>query len=974
MNIRLCTFNCCSLRKNVDLVRCLAGSDYDIILLQETFVTEDKLGLLDFIDENYDCFGVAATFSERSLISCAGRPEGGMAVLCKKDSSFTVNKVILETNFIILNILVGNFSIILVNVYLNSDVWEVSTLNKYLQTLSAFDDIISDMNFDSIYFIGDFNADPHSGRAWHNLSNFMSRNSLKCFDVVSLDADTYSFIGYGNSQSRWLDHIVGTEHSNVKVTRIRILNDVNGSDHLPVECTLSFKSANCKNNGYKSFTRSDANTCINWDKLKDSDFVKINSDVNGLLKKVNTRPTFCCETTGCRRKEHLRWIDSLYYTLIMILTIVSQQYSKNCVKKDKFRVIPGWNRRVKQLHKTAREAFLSWVRTGKQINTTHHHNMLTTRKLFKNALNDAKINEHNEVCQSIAEKFSNKNFREFWKDVRKQKCCIKDANVIDGENRSKKIVNIFANNFFQGQQAVNNEKENIFIRKFKRKWVNNKKMHMRISAVTLKKLILSLNPGVGHDGLHSLFLKKASDELLDYIVVFLNACFTHCYLPRELLKGVITPVVKDKKKNITESTNYRPVMQSSCILKIFETHVLNILSEKIFFNNRQFGFCCGLSTSDACFLLKEVTHEYIKGKDSCYVTFIDFSKAFDKVDHFILGQKLLDRDIPVDIIYIVMCYLRNQYAKVVWKDASSDYCLIQDGVRQGGILSPFLFKLYIDDIIQNISEMNEGCTLGMHKVNILAYADDLVLIARSISDMDKLYSNLCNMIQDCNLVINKNKTKVLIFHKSSSKVMPSVIRLLDDELEVVKYYNYLGHIIESNLQDNKDVELRLNKFYSSTNSLFRNFKNVNIDTLLYLFNSYCMPVYGLCLWRYETFRKCIFKTFEVAYSNFLKRLVNVPSYASSHVTAEVCSQLLLKHHVSLLKVRFYKRLTHSQSSLIRLNLPFLINGYFIDDFTHNFKNIYNVNVRQFDTDVIKSRISWVQRHESRRGVCPYYLI
>ena len=71
--------------------------------------------------------------------------------------------------------------------------------------------------------------------------------------------------------------------------------------------------------------------------------------------------------------------------------------------------------------------------------------------------------------------------------------------------------------------------------------------------------------------------------------------------------------------------------------------------------------------------------------------------------HFILGEKLLRKDIPVDIVLILMHYLRNQQVKVNWKDASSGYSWIETGVRQGGILSPFLFKFYIDEIIENIS-------------------------------------------------------------------------------------------------------------------------------------------------------------------------------------------------------------------------------------------------------------------------------
>ena len=127
------------------------------------------------------------------------------------------------------------------------------------------------------------------------------------------------------------------------------------------------------------------------------------------------------------------------------------------------------------------------------------------------------------------------------------------------------------------------------------------------------------------------------------------------------------------------------------------------------FNSRQFGFQSGVSTSDTCLVLKEIMHDYSKNKQSGVLTYVDLSKAFDLVSHFKLGYKLLDKDIPIDIVYLLMHYLRNQNARLVWKDASSQYALIEKGVRQGGILSPFLFKLYIDCIIEEIASLDMGC-------------------------------------------------------------------------------------------------------------------------------------------------------------------------------------------------------------------------------------------------------------------------
>ena len=202
MDLKLCTFNCCSLRKNIDIIRELTDCKYDIIFLQETFITEDKMGILDFIDERYECIGVPATYSEKVLTSNAGRPEGGMAILWRTASKFKVNKIIIEDNFMVFNFSVGNISIVIVNVYMNSDLWEVETLNRYLESLSKLEDILEAIAFDSIYYVGDFNADPTSGRAWRNLSNFVLRNSLKCFDVEALPSDSHTFVGYGNSATR----------------------------------------------------------------------------------------------------------------------------------------------------------------------------------------------------------------------------------------------------------------------------------------------------------------------------------------------------------------------------------------------------------------------------------------------------------------------------------------------------------------------------------------------------------------------------------------------------------------------------------------------------------------------------------------------------------------------------------------------------------------------------------------------------
>ena len=201
------------------------------------------------------------------------------------------------------------------------------------------------------------------------------------------------------------------------------------------------------------------------------------------------------------------------------------------------------------------------------------------------------------------------------------------------------------------------------------------------------------------------------------------------------------------------------------------------------------------------------------------------------VDHFKLGFELTEKDIPIDIIYFLMHYMRN----VVWNDATSEYSLIKRGVRQGGILSPFLFKFYIDSIIDDISLMKEGCIFGITKMDILAYADDLVLLSSSLPDVEKLYQKLCSNINRHNLQINNLKKRCIIFRnrRRAVNINGGKVILEEDALEIVDSYKYLRHVTEKNVSDTRDIELRLSKFYATSNSVLRNFIQTNIDTLVF---------------------------------------------------------------------------------------------------------------------------------------------
>ena len=196
-----------------------------------------------------------------------------------------------------------------------------------------------------------------------------------------------------------------------------------------------------------------------------------------------------------------------------------------------------------------------------------------------------------------------------------------------------------------------------------------------------------------------------------------------------MLQGTITPTLKDRFGCLSDSGNYRPVMSSSVILKVLEYCILFEVKPFVDLNDRQHGFRETYSTATACFVLKETVFEYCNQNSIVYSCFLDFSKAFDYVNHAVLINKLSDLGIPLLFVNLIKYWYSNQFAKERFNDRYSKEWRICNGVRQGGVLSGLLFCIYINSMLNKESKLKIGCKLGLHASNIIAYADDIVLLA-----------------------------------------------------------------------------------------------------------------------------------------------------------------------------------------------------------------------------------------------------
>jgi len=121
---------------------------------------------------------------------------------------------------------------------------------------------------------------------------------------------------------------------------------------------------------------------------------------------------------------------------------------------------------------------------------------------------------------------------------------------------------------------------------------------------------------------------------------------------------------------------------------------------------------------------------------------LDMEKAFDKMNRDALFIKMIQRGVPLTLIKILDGWFEKSCSSVRWGGGSSDFFPIRSGTRQGGVFSPILFSVFIDDVLSKLEELNCGCFIKNMCLNSFMYADDLILLSISVRDM-------LNMLEVC---------------------------------------------------------------------------------------------------------------------------------------------------------------------------------------------------------------------------------
>ena len=307
--------------------------------------------------------------------------------------------------------------------------------------------------------------------------------------------------------------------------------------------------------------------------------------------------------------------------------------------------------------------------------------------------------------------------------------------------------------------------------------------------------------------------------------------------------------------------------------KALEWIIVIDFSEFLTTSDLQFGYKKGVSTSSCTGLIKNVVSRYIESGTPVYGCFLDASKAFDLVDHEILFHRLLDRNLPSAVVRFLWSWYQSQRMCVRWNSSLSNTFSVSNGVRQGGVLSPILFTVYIDELLSQLKASGIGCHWNHHYVGAVCYADDLTLLAPSVSALRLMLEHCSRFAISVGLKFNAAKTQLIRFGRVLSSCCEAEVNFGNHCLHFVDTVTHLGHILRFDLDDGDDIIRCTREMVRKANYMLRSFSCADVLVETKLYQSFCLSLYGCSLWNLSCKS---FSIIEVAFNNIIRKIWALP--------------------------------------------------------------------------------------------------
>ena len=382
------------------------------------------------------------------------------------------------------------------------------------------------------------------------------------------------------------------------------------------------------------------------------------------------------------------------------------------------------------------------------------------------------------------------------------------------------------------------------------------------------------NKAAGPDGIPGEAIKGSLESSAKALHKLFERIWTEEAFPQDWKEGHIVKL--PKKGNLQDCGNYRGITLLSVPAKIFNRIILERLKEALDkkLREEQAGFRKGKSYADQIATLRIIVEQSLEWNSPLYINFIDFEKAFDSVDRASLWKLLRHYGVPEKITNLISKMYDGTTARVIHAGELTDSFEIKTGVRQGCLLSPFLFLLAVDYIMRRSTEGKQNgiqWTLT-RQLDDLDFADDIALLSHNRQQMQEKTDTLDRTAKSLGLKINKKKTKVLRIKTTNNRP----VTVGEEELEDVDTFTYLGSTINKEGGVEEDVRQRIQKARQAFLGLGKVWasKIIREKTKIRIFNSNVKAVllYGSETWRLN---KTTLQKLQAFRNRCLRRIVNI---------------------------------------------------------------------------------------------------
>ena len=848
-----------------------------------------------------------------------GRPFGGVSISWSPDIN---HFVIPLTNYkhkrvVAVELKTAETPIIIMSIYMPffNTSKRVECMQDTVDCLSMIDLIMEDHPNHFFIVGGDLNCELKGDSPFDPLwADFASKHQLTyCDELFSSPGYTYHHDSLGHR--KFNDHFIVSKElmDNKSLLNHKIIDEgENTSDHLPILMSLSQKFENSNINAQPTPT---APSVLNWDKVDVGQKTAYAARLSSLLHSfplpssiVQCRSLCKCDSVQCKldlQKEYESLVDCILKASASIPRL------KRGVQKD------WWTPELTKLKEKSVAIHNLWIAEGRPRNGATHWERLSVRAAYKKALRLAKRAPKEKAWNKLHSAMEAKDTDTFWKWWQSvySKNGGRSAPVVENCTTKETITKVFETVFQKNSEPNNPVRVGQMKDDFDREYhdfVNSHNNNCDCSAtnVTLASVIdgvccMKSGKSADDDGMQAEHLLNAPLDLLARISFLFNAMLTHSFVPQQFRLGTIIPLIKDRQGKNSDANNYRGITISPMISKLFEHVLKTIYADHLATSTYQFGFKKGSSTSHALFCLRESINYYIDHGSRVYCSFLDASKAFDRLIHAGLFTKLMKRGIPKKFLDVIIAWYDGLQCRVRWDGYLGSWFSIQAGVRQGGVLSPDFYSIYVDELITILKSSGIGCYVHNIFAAAMFYADDMAIIAPSIKGLQRLL-DICGAYCDkWDICLNAKKTRNMSF--GTKKEVGFQVTLNGVNVQWAVEWKYLGVVLKSGKRFGCSVKDRVKSFYRALNAVLRVEGRSNDMIFLRLIETHCAPILTYAIEIVHVADRDERRSLRVAYNAIFRKIFSYRYFESVTALQHRLERQTWEEVVQTCQSRFLKR-------------------------------------------------------------------